>query len=105
MDPWDSPGKNTGMGYHFLLQGIFLTEELNPCILHWPVDSLPLSPQGSPTEVLPSPRNRVLAGRLGIFWSYLSSSEVISHVGPFQPPEEGEVTHLIRPFCPQREMT
>ena len=23
--PWDSPGKNTGVGYHFLLQGIFLT--------------------------------------------------------------------------------
>ena len=21
--PWDFPGKNTGMGYHFLLQGIF----------------------------------------------------------------------------------
>ena len=23
--PWDSPGKNTGVGYHVLLQGIFLT--------------------------------------------------------------------------------
>ena len=23
------PGKNTGMGYHFLLQGIFLTQGLN----------------------------------------------------------------------------
>ena len=23
--PWDSPGKNTGMGCHFLLQGIFPT--------------------------------------------------------------------------------
>ena len=23
--PWDSPGKNTGVGCHFLLQGIFLT--------------------------------------------------------------------------------
>ena len=27
---WDSPGKNTGMGSHALLQGIFLTEGLNP---------------------------------------------------------------------------
>ena len=25
--PWDSPGKNTGMGCHALLQGIFLTQE------------------------------------------------------------------------------
>ena len=45
--PWDSPGKNTGMGCHFLLQGIFLTQELSPCVLHWQVDSLPLS-LGSP---------------------------------------------------------
>ena len=27
--PWDFPGKNTGVGSHFLLQGIFLTQELN----------------------------------------------------------------------------
>ena len=24
--PWDSPGKNIGVGCHFLLQGIFLTQ-------------------------------------------------------------------------------
>ena len=28
------PGKNTGVGCHFLLQGIFLTQGLNPCLLH-----------------------------------------------------------------------
>ena len=28
--PWDSPGKNTGVGSHFLLQGIFLTQGSNP---------------------------------------------------------------------------
>ena len=27
--PWDFPGKNTGVGCHFLLQGIFPTQELN----------------------------------------------------------------------------
>ena len=32
--PWDFPGKNTGVGYHFLLQGIFPTQELNPGLLH-----------------------------------------------------------------------
>ena len=32
--PWDSPGKNTGVGCHALLQGIFLTEGLNLCLLH-----------------------------------------------------------------------
>ena len=30
----DSPGKNTGVGYHALLQGIFPTEESNPGLLH-----------------------------------------------------------------------
>ena len=31
--PWNSPGKNTGVGCHFLLQGIFLTQGLNSCLL------------------------------------------------------------------------
>ena len=45
--PRDSPGKNTRVGCHFLIQGIFLTQELNLCLLHWQVSSLPLSQQGS----------------------------------------------------------
>ena len=43
--PWDSASKNTGVGCHFLLQGISPTQGLNPsllCLLHWQVDSLPL---------------------------------------------------------------
>ena len=36
VSPWDSPGKNTGVGCHFLLQGIFLTQASNPCLLHLP---------------------------------------------------------------------
>ena len=28
--PWDFSGKNTGVGYHFLLQGIFLSPEIKP---------------------------------------------------------------------------
>ena len=32
--PWDFPGKNTGVGCHFLLQGIFPTYGLNPGLLH-----------------------------------------------------------------------
>ena len=30
---WNSLGKNTGVGCHFLLQGIFLTHGLNPRLL------------------------------------------------------------------------
>ena len=41
------PGKNTGVGCHFLFQGIFLIHGLNLHLLHWQVDSLPLSHKGS----------------------------------------------------------
>ena len=42
---WDFPGNNTGVGYHFLFQGIFPTQGLNPHLLHWQMGSLPLSHQ------------------------------------------------------------
>ena len=38
--PWDFPGKNTGVGCHFLLQGIFLTQGSSSSLLsllHWQV--------------------------------------------------------------------
>ena len=41
------PGKNTGVGCHFLLQGIFPTQGLKLQLLHilqWQKDSLPLAP-------------------------------------------------------------
>ena len=38
--PWDFPGKNPGVGWHFLLQ-IFVAQESNPHLLHWQADSLP----------------------------------------------------------------
>ena len=40
---WDFPGKNTGVGCHFLLQGIFQAPGSNLCLLCWQADSLPLS--------------------------------------------------------------
>ena len=35
LHPWDSPVKNTGVGCHALLQGIFPTQGWNPCLLHY----------------------------------------------------------------------
>ena len=32
--PWNSPGQNTGVGSLSLLQGTFLTQGLNPGLLH-----------------------------------------------------------------------
>ena len=34
LHPWEFPGKNTGVGCHFLLQEIFPTQGLNPGLLH-----------------------------------------------------------------------
>ena len=41
-------GENTRVLCHFLLQGIFPEAGLNLRLLHWQVDFLPLSHQGSP---------------------------------------------------------
>ena len=48
--PWDSPGENTGVSCHALLQGIFPWQGSNPHLLHcmWILDSL--SHQGSPSH-------------------------------------------------------
>ena len=51
---WNFPGKNTGVGCHFLLQGIFLTQRSNThllCLPHWQADSLPLHPLGVPFKL------------------------------------------------------
>ena len=49
----DSPGKNTGVGCHALLQGIFQTQGWNPhllCLLHWQAGSLSLAPPWKPRK-------------------------------------------------------
>ena len=43
--------QDDGVGCHFLLHGIFMIQELNPCLLHfflWQADPLLLSFVGSP---------------------------------------------------------
>ena len=51
-----SPGENTGVSCHSLLQEILLTQGLNPCLLHWQ-DSL------SPGHL----------GSLGVVWAMVIS--------------------------------
>ena len=46
--PWDSPGKNTGVGSHSLLQGIFPNQVWNPDLLHCRQILYCLSHQGNP---------------------------------------------------------
>ena len=46
--PWRSPGKNTGVGSHSLLQGIFPTQGWKPALLHCRQSLHHLRYQGSP---------------------------------------------------------
>ena len=65
--PWDSPGKNTGVGCHALFQVIFLTQGSNMhllCLLHWWVGSLPLAPPGKPFL------SRIFCGGTLADWDY-----------------------------------
>ena len=60
--PWDSLGKNTGVGCHFLLRGIFPTEGLKAHllhILHWQAYSLPLSHLGNPNRWPSRPKGNI----------------------------------------------
>ena len=59
---WNFAGKNTGMGWHFVLQGIFPTHGSNPPLFHlplslmhllpWKIDSLPVHHPWSPPSDL-----------------------------------------------------
>ena len=48
--PWDSPGRNTGVGSPSLFQGIFPTQGSNLGLLHCKVDCLLSEPPGKPSS-------------------------------------------------------
>ena len=65
--PWDSPGNNTGVDCHALLQGIFPTQGSNLRflrLLHWQAGSLPLAPSGMPMSCLRLHSNYVFSSAL-----------------------------------------
>ena len=71
---WNFPGKNTGVGCHFLFQGIFSTQRLNPPLLHllhWQADSLLSQTPGKSVDQV-----------LGICASNMLPAEADAVVGP-----------------------
>ena len=106
--PWDSPGKNTGVGSLSLLQGIFPTQRLNPGLPHCRQILHQLSHKGSPRIWVAYPfssrssqsRNQTGAagGRYCETWRGTRSGIVGWALGPArrqQPPQ-----HLPHPWNP-----
>ena len=65
--PWDSPGKNTGVGSHSLLQGIFLTQGSNPGPPALQANSLPSEPPGKPWQGFELCHNEISKRYLALF--------------------------------------
>ena len=66
LSPWDSPGRNTRVGCHFLLQGNLPDSRIESVSPAWQADSLPLSHQGSPATTFTSPertREKVISSQ------------------------------------------
>ena len=51
LPPWDSPGKSTGVGCHFLLQGDLPDPEIKPGSPAFQADALTSEPPGKPSKV------------------------------------------------------
>ena len=76
----DSPGKNTGVAFHALLQGPFPIQGSNPGLPHCRQILYCLSHQGSPTVVgLDNSFNR-FDKRLHKEWEFLGSCLIIKSV-------------------------
>ena len=122
--PWNSPGKDTRVTCHALLQGIFLTQGLNLHLwrpLHWRAGSLPLTSPGKPKYPITTPFSSVLSlNKLGVScqgWSVSQSIDLSwlclpqssfnpcfkdsSHSLPTFSPEHFFVHHSIFFFSPR----
>ena len=60
-------GKSTGVGCHFLLQGIFPTQGSNPCLPHCKLILYQLSHKRSPSIYILKFNHSLIAGHLGKF--------------------------------------
>ena len=84
--PWDYRGKNTGVGCHFLFQGIFPTQGSKQHLLHLlhsQPASLPLSHLGSPLTLRAAMWSLVIA--YGQVWKITQRSLAWSWMPQIQP--------------------
>ena len=102
--PWDFQSKNTGVGCHFLLQGIFPTQGSNSHLLHWQADSLWLrgtweAPRHFQQERV---RSRLFLGTWLMGWLERESCNLLSSslrgYAPLNSLVASEYTHLSTPL-------
>ena len=88
--PWNSPGNNTGVGCHFLLLGIFLTQELNLGLLNCRQILYCLKHHGNPHNPIQSRESRhrvvketenvhLVSGRQSPAFEFCQSSSLLIH--------------------------
>ena len=73
--PWDCPEKNTGVGSHSLLQGIFSTQGSTLGLLHRRQILYQLNHQGSPWHKDRCKRNPKLSGAI-VYQAHMSSMDL-----------------------------
>ena len=93
--PWNSPGKNTEVGNHSLLQGILTTQGSNPGLLHCRQILYHLSHQGSSCYCLDHPLSSDIEASvvLGVF-SADHSAESLTWP-KLEPPLEGRCRNAV----------
>ena len=93
--PWNSPGQNTGVGCHALLQGIFSTQGSNPhflCLPHCQAGSLPVAPPTKPWRHYAEWNKSVMKGLLLYNSTYMKFLELLTslrQLGESSLPEPG----------------
>ena len=118
--PWDSPGKNTGVGCHFLLQGIFPTQGSNPGLPHCRQMLYHLSHQGShlllPTfhsfwtavleKTLESPLDckeiQPVHPKGDQSWVFIGRTDAKAETPILWPPHANSLIHQKSPWCWER---
>ena len=75
------------MGCHFLFQGIFPTQGMNPrllCLLHWLVNSLPLAPPGKPMATREFTNSYFIESTREIFNFFRNSLNILGDLASYR---------------------
>jgi len=94
--PWNFPGMDTGVGCHFLLQGIFPTPVPNPGLPQLQADSLSSEPPGKPRkwEHCFCLLTQIHIRHISLQYPALNTRTEHTHLGQTEPFHEGSCVKL-----------